>query len=129
MIKLDLVLRHGHALPIPIQTPKLRHLFIASNMADRLENEFKCATDHFPRKVRVMLDGITSLDTLSLQLPGCRMPGGHDARRLPPAYRTQDPLPESLKEVRTLEIKIPYCTVDAWTPREGHWVRFDSEET
>lgn len=120
--ELDLVLQYGEKMPVPIHLSGLRKLVIASSLPGRLEADGNIEMDRYTEKALIMLRDIEYIDNLHLHLPGTASPGGWGARRLPPELRTSDPLPKTLKEVKTLKITMPYCTVDGHTLREAHWV-------
>lgn len=109
---------------LPIHAPGLNVLQIRVDQLSLGEYPGSREAARFPKRIARLLKHVKGLDSLGLQLPGLPANFLQNSKSL--AF--PDPIPASLERLETLELEIPFCTLDDTRTQSIYWVSRTSNE-
>ena len=110
------------AVPLPITHLDKLHI----------ETSHKARRDHpankeclvFPDKIKNICERVRVTGVLHIVIPGLPTCVCSHGPRLPDNLVLKNPLPDHLLILDSLEVEVPFCSIQAGGSRESHWVSY-----
>jgi hypothetical protein len=115
---LRLLLRSDKTNVQTIHAPGLQNLHIGLDPLGLTEFAVAHLAAGFPKRLAKILRHVKKLDRLEMQLPGLPLRFHENITEL----QLPDPIPASLETLGSLELEIPFCTIDHESLRATAWV-------